>query len=170
MYSKMPTEFFFRDLDGQLDHIQNLFYVIIQPTVECECKERICVCMVPYTPFPLIWYAAWPWGGSAGKIFATTLLHLWFPLIWYATRPCSEQVDFWPQGQRGGERGFAAKIFACCLFRDSILKDFRNAPVIYSLSLPHGWFEDVFFIIFYPLMQWTMICHSFDMLMRFILT
>ena len=37
-------------------------YVIIQPTVECECKERICVCMVPYASFPLIWYAKWPWG------------------------------------------------------------------------------------------------------------
>ena len=38
----------------QHDNIQNLFYVIIQPTVECECKERICVCMVPYAQFPLI--------------------------------------------------------------------------------------------------------------------
>ena len=41
----------------QYDHIQNLFYVIIQPTVEFECKEIICVCMVPYAPFPLILYA-----------------------------------------------------------------------------------------------------------------
>ena len=51
-----------------------------------------------------------------------------------------------------------------------ILKDFRNTPVVYSLSLPYGWFDDVFFITFYPLTQWTMICHSFDLLMRFILT
>ena len=34
--------------------------------------------------------------GSAGKIFATMLLHSWFSLIWYATWPCSEKVEFWP--------------------------------------------------------------------------
>ena len=33
-------------------------------------------------------------------------------------------------------------------FSNSILEDFRNAPVIYSLSLPQGWFEGVFFITF----------------------
>ena len=36
-------------------------------------------------------------GGSAGKIFATMLLHSWFSLIWYTTPPCSEKVEFWPQ-------------------------------------------------------------------------
>ena len=30
----------------------------------------------------------------------------------------------------------------------SILKDFRNAPVIYSLSLLHGKFEDVSLSLF----------------------
>ena len=43
----------------------------------------------------------WGWrdpggGGSAGKIFATMLLHLWFSLIWYATWPCPAKVVFWP--------------------------------------------------------------------------
>ena len=57
--------------------MQNLFYVIMQPIVECECKERICVCMVPYAPFPLILICNMTIGvGSAGKIFATMLLHL----------------------------------------------------------------------------------------------
>ena len=46
-------------------------------------------------------------------------------------------------------------------FHASILKDFRNAPVIFSLSLQHGCFEDVFLIIFYPLTQWTMILPKF---------
>ena len=41
----------------QNDRIQNLFYVIIQPTVEGVCKERICDCMVLYAPFPLICFA-----------------------------------------------------------------------------------------------------------------
>ena len=52
-------------------------------------------------------------GGSAGKIFATMLLHSWFPLTWYATWPCSEKVDFWPLNpspQAVGE-GSAGKIF-----------------------------------------------------------
>ena len=38
------------------------------------------------------------WGGegrgSAGKIFATMLLHLWFPLIWDATWPCCKKLNF----------------------------------------------------------------------------
>ena len=58
----------------------------------------------------------------------------------------------------------------CLQDSDIILKDFRNAPVIYSLSLPHIYFEDVFVITFYQLTKSTMICHSFDLLMRFILT
>ena len=33
--------------------------------------------------------------GSAGKIFATMLLHSCFPLMWYATCSCSEKVEFW---------------------------------------------------------------------------
>ena len=41
----------------QHDLIQNVLYVIIQPTVEGVCKERICVCMVPYAQFSLILYA-----------------------------------------------------------------------------------------------------------------
>ena len=75
----------------------------------------------------------------------------------------------------------SSAVYICCLSYTNddvvlvirilyILKDFRNAPVTYSLYLPRGLFEDVLFITFYPLTQWTMICHSFDLLMRFILT
>ena len=35
-------------------------------------------------------------GGSAGKIFATKLLHSWFSYIWYATWPCFKKNEFWP--------------------------------------------------------------------------
>ena len=53
--------------------------------------------------------------GSAGKIFATTLLHLWFPLIWYATWPCSKKwiLTFWSHHlspPRGSGTGLRSKI------------------------------------------------------------
>ena len=61
----------------QHNHIQNLFYAIIQPTVECECKgENMCLhgalCPIPFNLICNMTMGA----GSAGKIFATTLLHL----------------------------------------------------------------------------------------------
>ena len=51
----------------------------------------------------------WPLGSgerSAGKIFATMLMHSWFPLIWYATWPFSEKKSWiltcWPHPQGRG--------------------------------------------------------------------
>ena len=43
--------------------------------------------------------------GSAGKIFATILLHLWFSLIWYAIWPCPEKNNFDSIPRIGGEVG-----------------------------------------------------------------
>ena len=40
----------------------------------------------------------------------------------------------------------------------------------FTFSVSSTWFEDVFFIIFYPLAKYTTICHDFDFLMLFILT
>ena len=50
-------------------------------------------------------------GLSAGKIFATMLLHSRFPLIRYATWPCSLKVEFWPIDPipRAGGGGGGAK-------------------------------------------------------------
>ena len=74
------------------------------------CGQNICYHVSAFViPFNLIcniimfWKVElWPIdpipgsGRSAGKIFATILLHSWFSLIWYATQPCSEKVEFWP--------------------------------------------------------------------------
>ena len=59
-------------------------------------------------------------GGSAGKIFATMLLHLRFPLIWYATGHCSEKLNFDPMTPSPGSgwgmgEGSACKILATLL-------------------------------------------------------
>ena len=92
------------------------------PTIGAEgtCKDRLCVCMVPYAPFPLIWYATRllseknvltfdPTTGVEGvckdKICGCMLLHSSFPLIWYAAWLCSEKVNFDPWAGGGGVYG-----------------------------------------------------------------
>ena len=51
----------------------------------------------------------------------------------------------------------------------TILRDFRNAP-FYIHCLFHTVDLRMFSISFYPLSQWIMICHDFDLLMLFTLT
>ena len=52
----------------------------------------------------------------------------------------------------------------------TVLRDFRNAP-FYIHCLYHMIDLRMFFFIkFYPLAPWTMICLDFDLLMLFILT
>ena len=142
----------------QHDHNQYCFTFQSNPQVEGLCKERICAYMVLYAPFPLIWYATWPfsekniltfnphprteymlaccfipynllcnmtmfwkswiltfwpqpygWGGvSAGKIFATVVLHSWFHIIWYS----SENVEFWPHLEGRGEQNICYHVAA----------------------------------------------------------
>ena len=68
-------------------------------------------------------------GMTAGKIFATMLLHLWLSLIWYITWPCSEKVDLWPSDSNPQGRGWgswvgvcgAKYLLPCCCWKSWIL-------------------------------------------------
>ena len=89
-------------------------------------------------------------GGSAGKIFATMLLHPWFSLIWYATRPCSEKVlTILPrrQGEGHGE-GWESKgkLFATMLLHFVIpcsekveFRPFDPNPLVHPGGWDTGW-------------------------------
>ena len=76
-------------------------------------------------------------GGSAGKIFATVMLHTLFHLTWYATWPCSEKGKFWPFGTNplGWAWWSAGKIFATMLLNcDYILFDMQHDHVLKKLN------------------------------------
>ena len=62
------------------------FDLLIQPRVEVVCKDRICVCMVFYAPFPLIWYATgllpeknlltfWPHTRDRGYVYGQNICY-----------------------------------------------------------------------------------------------
>ena len=88
------------------------------------------------------------WGRSAGKIFATTLLHSWFPLIWHATWPCSYKVSFRPfdPNQSGVWAVCRQHIcYQCCCIHDSFLFDMQHDITMFwkSWLLSWAWGESV---------------------------
>ena len=121
----------------QHDHVLKVKFWPIDPIPRGVCGQIICYHVAAFVIlFNLICNMTVFWksqiltywshlqgdgeGGSAGKIFATMLLHLWFSLIWYATWPCSEKVKFWlidpiSRGVGGWGGGSAGKIFATML-------------------------------------------------------
>ena len=54
--------------------------------------------------------------------------------------------------------------------KENILRDFKNAPFCILCLFHMIDLRMFYFIIFYSLAKWTMICHDFDLLMLFILT
>ena len=75
---------------------QNIYYhcaafVILYLICNRPCSEK--VEFWPFDPIPRV-RRLWGGGGSAGKIFATILLHSWFSLIWYALWNVLKKLNF----------------------------------------------------------------------------
>ena len=94
-----------------------------------------------YWPHPQGQEGGWD-RGSAGKIFATILLHSWFFLNWYAIWTYSGKVEFWPTDPTprfgDGGRGRAKYLPTCCVAAFVILYNLICSIAMFSKS----WFTD----------------------------